>query len=175
MKNKILFISLFVLVVLFISGCGGEEVNIQEETNQDKVNIVDNTQNVNIKDVQETSQLLEIMINSASKENNIGIWDVYEQVGSGFVYLVLDFTIGNPTTQSYDFNPLRTKIVDNKGYSYEKDVSSYDLKPYFDSRKIPLGSVASGKLSYAIPRDAEGLKLIIHDYSNNILAEVRLE
>lgn len=133
--------------------------------------IIDNTQNV----YPEDNPSLEVNINSASKERVIDIWSVYKDVGLGFIYLVIDVTIINPTQHTYDFSSYHTKIVDSNGYSYKRDVSSTSLKPYFDDVRIKPGGKASGKLSYAIPIDAKGLKLVIYDYSGDMLIAIELE
>lgn len=133
---------------------------------QETVNILDDTQ--------DEKQSIEIIINSATKTNDIDYYNVEENVGTGFVYLVLDLTIKNKGEDYFEFSPYNTKVVDNKGYSYKEDISSMALKPYFDSVNIAPGGLASGKLSYAIPTDASGLTFTIQDWLGNAIAQQKL-
>lgn len=193
MKNPKMLMVFLISSILLISACNqtikyvcpdGSSVDNSadcqtqnRDVNQNSVNIVDNTQRQdNQQNIlnQESVQKLKVVINSATKENNINTYIAEKDVGLGFIYFVLDVTIENQANYEYDFNPSYTNIIDNGGYGYERDVSSYRLKPYFDSRKILSGEKSSGKLSYAIPKEAKGLRFVIYNYNKDKLAEVEI-
>ena len=117
---------------------------------------------------------LQVVINSVEKSKDISFYSAEAEAEKGYTYLILDVTVKNSGQITFDFNPFLTKITDENGYSYEYDVSSYELSPYFDSVGIQSGRSASGKLSYAVPENSRGLKFIIESYSRNIIAEVKL-
>lgn len=121
-----------------------------------------------------SDNLLNLKINSVERSNTISFYNAENQAEKGYTYLILDVTIENPQKVTFNFNPFLTKVVDKEGYSYDYDVSSYELNPYFDSTQIYSQKSASGKLSYAIPKNSKELTFVIENYNRRVLAKVKL-
>jgi hypothetical protein len=102
---------------------------------------------------------IEFTVHSTRKEFSIS---EYSNPKSGFVYLIVDFSIKNLYYEDgYSFNPNDVEIEDEKHYTYDYSWDSSSLDKYFGMTTIAIGRTKRGELAFEIPKDVDKFTFIL--------------
>jgi hypothetical protein len=102
---------------------------------------------------------IEFTVHSTRKEFSIS---EYSKPKSGFVYLIVDFSIKNLYYEDgYSFNPNDVEIEDEKHYTYDYSSVSYNLDKYFGTTTIAIGRTKRGEMAFEVPKDEDKFTFIL--------------
>jgi hypothetical protein len=100
----------------------------------------------------------EVTIHSAEKSYSIGD---YDDLDSGEIFLIVDFSIKNNGRSTYSYNPYYVEIEDEDHYTYEHTFASYSMSNYFDMVSIHPDDTKRGTLAFEVPITSHSYKLIL--------------
>lgn len=162
-KNKILFISIVAIGILFLSGCSGSE-GVSQVTQPQKIDT--NQQDDN--NSQQKNQIFKIGDEIKLGDYVISVVNIQDPYKSTNQYMepkqgnrlisVEVIYVNNSGDKTIDYNPFDWKIFDNQGYNFETGFTD-SKEPSLNSGTLNPGGKVRGWITFEVPNGSKEFKV----------------